>query len=249
MRVLVAEDNVVNQRVATGLLSKRGHAVTVVHNGREALECLERETFDVVLMDVQMPVMGGYEATVAIRERERHTGRHQRIIAMTAHAMNGDRERCIAAGMDGYLSKPLDVRMLRSVVESDPAMSVAPIPAFDHSTLTERLAGDEQLVSDVIRLFMGDCPVRLAAIKAAVDARDADQIRLTADALKGAAGNLAATGLFEAAQTLERIGAEHRIDAAAAAWKRLMAEATNVLDALHRFETSRDTPATRGTMT
>ena len=106
LKVLLAEDNVVNQRVAVGLLSQRGHHVTVTNNGREALAALERETFDLVLMDVQMPEMGGLEATAAIRERERHTGGHVRIVAMTAHAMTGDRERCLAAGMDAYLPSP-----------------------------------------------------------------------------------------------------------------------------------------------
>jgi CheY-like chemotaxis protein len=117
MKVLVAEDNVVNQRVAMGLLTKRGHQVTIANNGLEAVAALERDSYDLVLMDVQMPEMGGYAATAAIRERERQTGGHQRIIAMTAHAMAGDRERCLAAGMDGYLSKPLAAHTLFSVVE------------------------------------------------------------------------------------------------------------------------------------
>ena len=116
-RVLVAEDNIVNQRVAAGLLTRRGHVVTVVGNGREAVDALQRGDFDVVLMDVQMPEMDGFEATAAIREWERETGHHVRIVAMTAHAMSGDRERCLAAGMDGYLSKPIDQRSLYDVVE------------------------------------------------------------------------------------------------------------------------------------
>ena len=116
-RVLLAEDNVVNQRVAVGLLRKRGHHVTVANNGREALEWFDRETFDVALMDVQMPEMDGFEATAAIRARETTTGGHQRIIAMTANAMTGDRDRCLRAGMDGYVSKPLDGRLLCAVVE------------------------------------------------------------------------------------------------------------------------------------
>ena len=115
--MLVAEDNIVNQRVAEGLLTKRGHLVTVVSNGREALEALQLGAFDLVLMDVQMPDMDGFEATAAIRQWERETGRHVRIVAMTAHAMNGDRERCLAAGMDGYLSKPIDHRTLFDAVE------------------------------------------------------------------------------------------------------------------------------------
>jgi PAS domain S-box-containing protein len=117
VRVLVAEDNIVNQRVAERLLTKRGHVVTVVSNGREALEALRHGTFDLVLMDVQMPDMDGFEATAAIRELERTSGRHVRIIAMTAHAMKGDKERCLTAGMDGYLSKPIDQRSLYAAVE------------------------------------------------------------------------------------------------------------------------------------
>ena len=116
-RILIAEDNIVNQRVAAGLLTKRGHQVTVVNNGREALDALQTGGFELVLMDVQMPDMDGFEATAEIRERERATGRHVRIIAMTAHAMKGDKERCLAAGMDGYLSKPIDQRSLYAAVE------------------------------------------------------------------------------------------------------------------------------------
>jgi PAS domain S-box-containing protein len=116
-RVLVAEDNIVNQRVAEGLLTKRGHTVTVVNNGREAVDALKRAAFDLVLMDVQMPEMDGLEATAAIRQLEQDTGQRIRIIAMTAHAMTGDRERCLAAGMDGYLSKPIDQRTLFDLIE------------------------------------------------------------------------------------------------------------------------------------
>jgi PAS domain S-box-containing protein len=119
LRILVAEDNPVNQRVARGLLSKRGHTVTIVGNGQEAVDALAGGAFDLVLMDVQMPVMGGVEATAAIRDRERSTGKHQRIVAMTAHAMTGDRERYLQAGMDGYISKPLDVQTLVTVVERE----------------------------------------------------------------------------------------------------------------------------------
>jgi HPt (histidine-containing phosphotransfer) domain-containing protein len=159
---------------------------------------------------------------------------------MTAHVMNGDRERCIAAGMDGYLSKPLDARMMFAVIEGDePAAGPAPGggPAFDRAAILERLGGDEELLSDVIGLFVADCPARLNAIKAAVMARQPDAIRAEAHALKGAAGNLAATRLFNAAEVLERIGAESRLDAAEGAWRMLSKEASLVLDALRRFET------------
>jgi CheY-like chemotaxis protein len=107
LHVLVAEDNIINQRYALSVLEKEGYSVVVVGNGREALMALERESFDLVLMDVQMPEMDGFEATSSIRARERFTGTHTPIVAMTAHAMNGDRDKCLAAGMDAYVSKPI----------------------------------------------------------------------------------------------------------------------------------------------
>jgi signal transduction histidine kinase/ActR/RegA family two-component response regulator len=116
-RVLLVEDNIINQRVATGMLSKRGHHVTLAQDGAEALAALERATFDLVLMDLQMPGMSGLDATAAIRTREAATGGHVRIIAMTARAMASDREQCLAAGMDGYLSKPIDRTLLFEAVE------------------------------------------------------------------------------------------------------------------------------------
>jgi signal transduction histidine kinase/CheY-like chemotaxis protein len=246
LQVLLAEDNVVNQRVAVGLLERRGHRVTVANNGREAIDALAAETFDVVLMDVQMPVLGGFEATAAIRESERGTSARIRIIAMTAHAMTGDRERCLAAGMDGYLSKPISPAMLYTTIE-DVAASQPPKPAaaaagsgpaVNYEALSERLGGDTELCSDVIQVFLEDCPGRLSAIKAAVDARDGEAIRNAAHALKGAAANLSASGLFEAAAMLERVGAESRMAAADAAWRRLSTEAALVIDSLTAHEAS-----------
>jgi CheY-like chemotaxis protein len=116
LRVLLAEDNPVNQRLAVRLLEKAGHAVTVAGNGQEALDALARESFDVVLMDVQMPVLGGLEAVIVLREREKGKGTHQPVIAMTAHAMAGDREKCLEAGMDGYVTKPIQTRELFAAI-------------------------------------------------------------------------------------------------------------------------------------
>jgi CheY-like chemotaxis protein len=124
--VLLVDDNVVNQMLAARLLEKHGYHVTVRANGCEALAALDQEAFDVVLMDVQMPVMDGFEATGAIRVREQSTGRHLPIIAMTAHAMRGDQERCLAAGMDGYLAKPIKAGELIDLVERFSAGPLAP---------------------------------------------------------------------------------------------------------------------------
>jgi len=117
LKILLAEDNRVNQAVATRLLQRRGHVIVVANNGKEALSLLEDQSFDLVLMDVQMPEMDGITATAEIRRREESTERHIPIIAMTAHAMKGDRERCIAAGMDGYVSKPVNGNELAKTIE------------------------------------------------------------------------------------------------------------------------------------
>ena len=239
--ILLAEDNVVNQKVAVGLLTKRGHVVVVVENGEDALRALEREAFDMVLMDVQMPVMGGLEATAEIRRREAGTGRRVRIVAMTAHTMNGDRDQCLSAGMDGYLSKPVIPAMLFSVVEDGVVPPAPPplrpgAPAMDDAALLERLGGDERLFTEVIQAFLDDCPARLLAIRAAVEQRDSVQVRAAAHALKGAAGNLSASALFAAARTLEELAGRGEIAGFEPAWRQLAAEASQTMDALRQWE-------------
>jgi CheY-like chemotaxis protein len=236
LRVLVAEDNVINQRVARGLLTARGHDVTVVSNGLKVLEALAGGSFDLVLMDVQMPEMDGFEATAAIRKRERGTGTHTRIVAMTAHAMTGDCDRCLRAGMDGYLSKPLDRHLLYSVIEEEAPVTAAARSGFERAYALERLGGDERLLSASIRRFLDECPVRLGLIKNAVAARNAHGICTEAGELKRAARTLSASGLFDAAGVLERLGAEARFEAAEGAWSRLSQEAAQVLDALRMGE-------------
>ena len=119
--ILLAEDNHVNQVLALRLLERRGHSVVVANNGREAVEALEREQFDLVLMDVQMPEMDGFEATAEIRKREEKQGRHTRILAMTARAMKGDEEKCLESGMDGYISKPIRPEELYRLLEQTTA--------------------------------------------------------------------------------------------------------------------------------
>jgi CheY-like chemotaxis protein len=227
LRILVVEDNVVNQRVAAGLLGRRGHEVTLAHDGAGALARLERETFDVVLMDLQMPMMSGIEATAAIRARERAAGGHVRIVAMTAHAMAGDRERCLSAGMDGYVSKPIEPQKLFAAVEPQPA----PCP-FDEAELLARLCGDAGLMAEVIAAFLEDCPARLSAIESAVRESRPDRLRAEAHALKGSAANLSATALFEAAQALERITDVTPSPALDGAWRLVSTEATHLMAVL-----------------
>lgn len=127
LRVLLTEDNFVNQRLATRLLEKRGHYVAVAGNGREALAALEKESFDLVLMDLQMPEMDGFEATTAIRKSEKNSGSHLSIVALTAHAMKGDREKCLAAGMDGYLTKPIRPQELDEILEKYVSRRIEPV--------------------------------------------------------------------------------------------------------------------------
>ncbi len=238
LKVLVAEDNIVNQRVAVGLLTKRGHVTVVAADGRDALEAVGRETFDVVLMDVQMPEMDGLEATAAIRRGEADTGRHLRIIAMTAHAMAGDRDRCLSAGMDGYLSKPIDQALLYATLEDETPRRTEPRRAPIDANGAMPSVGEGWQCSDVIGSFLETYPARMAAIKAAVDRRDAGVVQTLACTLKNAAANLSAPALFSAAETLERLGAESRLDTLQAGWRQLSTAAAPILDDLRRFESS-----------
>jgi len=241
LRVLVAEDNVVNQRVAVGLLAARGHVATVVADGREAVDTWQRQPFDAILMDVQMPGMSGMEAARAIRLLERHTGAHVRIVAMTAYAMDGDRERFLEAGMDGYVSKPVDPATLFREIEqtgpgpmswetAPPAAAPPDAPPIDRDAMLHRLGGDESLFADVARLFREDAPARLEALDEALAARDAVLLREAAHALKGAAGNLSAHGLLEAARELEALALSGSLDGAAGHVARVAREARRVVD-------------------
>jgi signal transduction histidine kinase/DNA-binding response OmpR family regulator len=241
LHVLLAEDNKVNQRLATSLLARRGHRVTIATNGKEALDAIERESFDAVLMDVQMPEMGGFEATAVIRRREAATGTHLPIIAMTAHAMKGDRERCLDAGMDEYITKPLDSRRLCAVVESTVAGETASLPAPEetapdtYGAVLARVGGDAQLLAEISRLFIDDVPSHLAKIRAALDARDPEGLRRAAHAFKGAAANFEAAAVVRAARRLEEIGTRNAFTDHESAWETLNAETAELVATLHHF--------------
>jgi len=237
LHVLLAEDNAVNQRLAASLLERRGHKVTIAGNGREAVDAVQQRAFDVVLMDVQMPEMGGFEATAAIRAAEQERGSHLPIIAMTAHAMKGDRERCLAAGMDEYITKPLDPRQLCAVVErmaegrpSAIATDVA-VPDVPMQVLA-RVGGDRQLLAEISRLFVDDAPRHLERIRHALDARDAEALRRAAHGLKGAAANFDADGVVHAARTLEEIGRTGEFGEHEAAWQALTFETNQLISVL-----------------
>jgi len=212
LRVLLAEDNPVNQHVARRILEKRGHAVTVVNNGREALAALEpgATAFDVVLMDVQMPELDGLAATAAIRAREQDTGGHVPIVAMTAHAMEGDRERCLAAGMDDYVTKPVEAARLVEAVESAKG-------SFDPRTAVARLHGDRALLQELLEMFFTECPGMVADIRRAVATSDAEALRRAAHALKGSVANFAAPRPVDAARRLEKMGIDGDLGSAGAA--------------------------------
>jgi PAS domain S-box-containing protein len=245
LKVLLAEDNAVNQRLAVRLLEKDGHAVQVVANGREAVAAVAREHFDVVLMDVQMPEMDGLEAARRIRAREQAEGGHVPIIAMTAHALKGDRERCLAAGMDDYVPKPIPARALRAAIErrsrcdNDGATHekarIGDDNKVDGLDLRQALAfvgGDEALLQEVIRLFLKECPRLAQSIRDAVQRGDARALWISAHTLKGSVSNFGAAHAAALADRLQVLGQEGKVTEAGALVDALDSELTRLKPAL-----------------
>jgi PAS domain S-box-containing protein len=234
LRVLVAEDNPVNRKLVTKLLQKRGHTVKGVETGRAAVKAVasgKDGAFDAILMDLQMPEMSGLEATHAIRAFEKTRGGRVPIVALTAHAMSGDRERCLAAGMDGYLSKPIDVDELIATVE---AFSEGAAPAeqneraeeTSHAIFDERVAlthtgGDRNLLRDVIALFRSDSPSSLRRVERAVRGRDTEALRAAAHALRGSIAIVGSKAGRELAAELEQMGHDGQLDGAQSALEKL----------------------------
>ena len=233
LHVLVAEDNAVNQRVIVRLLEKMGHIPIVAYNGQEALDAYESRPFDVVLMDVQMPVMDGLTATRMIRESEaRHPGRRRLpIMALTAYAMRGDRERCLAAGMDEYLTKPVKPeelsaalnRLVEAVASTEAAArsgaasarseatavvtgDAAPEAGFDFTAALNYVGGDRALLDELLGIFVEDAPVRMETIRRAIAGRDAAELTREAHTIKGALKVIGATTAAGLAQGLEALG-------------------------------------------
>ena len=202
VRVLLAEDNKVNQMLALTVLKKRGYDVTVADNGRQAVDLVQRSEFDVVLMDVQMPELDGFEATAILRAAEAETARRLPIIAVTAHAMEGDRQRCLAAGMDDYVSKPIDPDKLEGAI----LRWTGKLPDFEHSRALDLAEGDESLLETVVKLFLEQTPERLEAIHRALDARDTDSLERTAHAMEDSAVTLAMPRLRDIAHRIAVLG-------------------------------------------
>ena len=244
LNILLAEDNIVNQRVAIGILEKAGHVVTLAANGRIALEKLDTGTFDLVLMDMQMPEMGGAEAIVEIRRREQLTGAHMPIISLTAHALKGDRERCLETGADGYVSKPIAPAALFGemdmVTKSEPTQPAAVTESKASSspsssvtdTLLARVGGSHEVLQEIIALFLEDCPNLLDDIRSALAAGDAQAVYRAAHTLKGSVGNFEAHAAVEIAQRLEARAREGDIAAATAVFALLDLEIQAVIKSL-----------------
>jgi two-component system sensor histidine kinase/response regulator len=261
LRVLVAEDNEINQMVAENILTEVGYEVVIAHNGREALATFQSQAFDVILMDVHMPEMDGYQATAAIRAIEQETGKHIPIIALTANAIKGDKELCFNAGMDSYVSKPFQSEELLDAIQalisqnsmhtqaSNPNGASSPgVDAksdqqdtqlmnrwIDQDKVMDRLGGNLSLLNKVIGLFTERYPEQLASIKAAIDLGDSDKLQESAHALKGAIGNFTSANPFETAYSLEIMGRENNFSEAEATFTALENEVQQLGACLAKF--------------
>ena len=250
LRVLMAEDNLINQRVATRFLNKLGHSVRVVDNGEKAIHALREEEFDVVLMDIQMPVMDGFKATTAIRKQEELTGHHIPIIAMTAYAMSGDRERCLAAGMDDYVSKsineasvakacslitrfnrtPVDAAVSHKTQQAPEIMSEQQV--FDFPAALKRFEGDGEFVNEICGLILNSVPELITSLKSAVEQQDCESAGKAVHTIKGSVSNLCAEPTYHAAMRLEQICHEHQPTQLQAGCQELVREVDRLMAAL-----------------
>jgi len=249
LRILLAEDSVINRAVATGILEKQGHTLSHAENGIEAVEAVLNGNFDLVLMDVQMPEMDGLDATRRIREAEGERGRHTPIIAMTAHAMAGDRERCLEAGMDGYLSKPVKKDDLLNAVrdfapnlgERRTANKTKSEVVTTSQTISSRrellseFDGDEELMQRVIDLFTENTPEVLSTIRESIARRDATGLERAAHKLLSSLGTFGGKAAREFALSLEEQGRRGNFEGVEEKFANLEREINKVYNALGEF--------------
>lgn len=235
LRILIAEDNPINQKVVVRMLEKMGHTTVLAINGREALATLTAGTFDLVFMDVQMPEVDGLSATREIRLREKQTGCHIPIIAMTAHAVNGDKERCLESGMDAYISKPVTSHGIAKTiaeifgVDSQIQVLIAPLvsaslPPWDRTKALERVDGDEPLLRELVQIFLDESHKQLTAMGRAIESANLEEIERTAHSLKGELGYLGLPTAAQQAKELERMGRERMLQPAADLFSTFQAE-------------------------
>jgi len=222
LRILLAEDNAVNQKLALRILVQMGYRADVAGNGLEAIQAVQRQTYDVILMDVQMPEMDGLEASRQIRRRW-PVGKRPRIIAMTANAMQGDREMCLAAGMDDYLSKPIRVNeLVAALTRSAPSHAtegeaVSDIGAIDAKTFEELVSstgGDPAFVNELIDTYLSDAPALFDQMRSALTSGDAESFRRAAHSLKSNSASLGVLTLSALAKELEMMGKANTLDGA-----------------------------------
>ncbi|MGH7521723.1 MAG: response regulator, partial [Gemmatimonadales bacterium] len=246
LRVLLAEDNPVNQQVAVAMLVKRGHEVHVSSNGREAVAAVQERDYDVVLMDVQMPEMDGFEATQAIRALDK--GKHLPIIGLTAHALSGERERCLARGMSEYLAKPFKAHELFALVEgsaegkappSAPSETAAAPPVdLEGFRMTLREAGAEQALYSIVDAFVRQAPDRLAALAAAATQGDGGEMAKAAHVYRGAAATIGARELAELLERVETSARAGEIETAKEVFELVSPVAHNVTEYLRQQRAS-----------
>jgi CheY-like chemotaxis protein len=238
LRILLVDDNRVNQVLAMELLTGRGHSVTVAGKGREALALHERERFDVVLMDVQMPDIDGLEVTSAIREREKAGAPRTPIVAMTAHAMTGDRERFLAAGMDEYVSKPIRADDLLDAIDRVVGPSgdgAGDRPVLDRSAALAKVRNRPSLLRDLIRIFLEDAPKYLAEMRQGLASRDRATLSRAGHTLKGSSVYLGAESVTRQAAEIESLGRDGRFEEAERAVAGLEPDLTRLRKELESF--------------
>jgi|GEM_PF-2170688 len=251
LRVLLAEDRPANQKLIINILNKRGHSVEIANNGQEAINLIQQSMYDMVLMDIQMPVMDGIQATAAIRSLANPKKASLPIIAMTAHAMRGDRERCLAAGMNEYVAKPIDSRKLIELMESlamnangsherpEPgprgSEPTPPTTLYNKANAMTRLGGDEELFFDLVQYFLEDAPTLLEQAAASIRGSDCASLERAAHSLKGLAANFDAERTVQTALRLEQIGKSEDLREAEEALQKLNHEVTRLSEALSQI--------------